>query len=191
MRMTSAVARAIVTTRAMTASVWPYPASQASWSLARCQESSGVASRSLSTAFFSMNRSSYVPYGFNFDPLDSSSLARLLGMGPIEKIQHVVALARSAGIEELSYLSVLLIVAKHPQISQIDLIATMQQTTDRGYSASALSHACRKMSNVARSGSPGLDLLTLEEDPDDLRRKQLSLTPRGQKLVARLTNEGL
>jgi len=115
--------------------------------------------------------------------MDQSTHAETNALKNPEKLQRILRLARDAGIEEMSYLDILAIVGRRPQIAPIDLIQEMTQNGQR--SQAAVSRACQKMSKRF-AGKPGLDLLIIEFDEDDRRRRMLSLTPRGQKLHSRL-----
>lgn len=52
-----------------------------------------------------------------------------------------------------------------------------------GFSQSSASRNVAALSKMHRLGKPGLDLIVAEEDPAERRRKLLSLTPKGKRVV--------
>jgi DNA-binding MarR family transcriptional regulator len=83
---------------------------------------------------------------------------------------------------EMQDLETLLLVAANPGCSPTDIEDKV------GISNSAASRSAYRLSAEVVPGSPGLGLLTIEVDPKDRRRKQLYLTPVGQRFVTKLSN---
>lgn len=78
-------------------------------------------------------------------------------------------------------LLVLLSVADHPGCSQHDL---GQRLT--GISSTALSRNLADLSALTSRKLPGPNLIRQQPDPTNLRRKQLHLTRKGQRLIGEL-----
>ena len=77
-------------------------------------------------------------------------------------------------------LLVLLTVARHPGLSQSDLSRQLP-----GISATALSRNLADLSRTTSQKRPGPGLVTMKPDPASLRRKLVTLTARGERLITR------
>lgn len=77
-------------------------------------------------------------------------------------------------------LLVLLTVARHPGLSQAELARELP-----GISPTALSRNLADLSRTTSQKRPGPDLVTLKPDPASLRRKLVTLTARGRRLIDR------
>lgn len=65
---------------------------------------------------------------------------------------------------------------------------TMRQLSNwLGVSLSTCSRNLAALGDVHRNGDPGLRVITLTNDPADPRRKLAFLTPKGQQIIASLT----
>lgn len=84
---------------------------------------------------------------------------------------------------EMQDLETLLLVALHPGISPLEV------SEKTGISGSAASRAAYRLSAEQEPGVSGPSLLSVEINPQDRRRKQLYLTPTGQRFVGSLTAE--
>lgn len=75
---------------------------------------------------------------------------------------------------------VLLSIARHPGLSQSELSAQLP-----GISTTAMSRNIADLSERTSRKCGGPGLVRLEQDPRNLRRKRVFLTPKGRRLIRR------
>lgn len=83
----------------------------------------------------------------------------------------------------VQYIMLLLAVATQGEVSQNklkELLSIPQSSTSRGLAALSEWQAYQK---------PGLGLITMKEDPEDRRRKLVTLTYKGDKVVTEFLNK--
>ena len=75
---------------------------------------------------------------------------------------------------------VLLSIARHPGLSQSELSETLP-----GISTTAMSRNIADLSERTSQKRGGPGLVRLQQDPGNLRRKRVFLTPKGKRLIKR------
>lgn len=99
----------------------------------------------------------------------------------IMKLDRAINALREHDAEmQAQTISILLQVAVNPGIA----MRALEERT--GLRSSSVSRNVTALSDLHRSGKPGLGMVVAKEDPDDRRSKQVFLTTKGNRVVERL-----